>query len=147
MCNDSPIFVFFFPATFNAAVSWLYDKQIFCKIAVSTFLASYIKYTKLVFLTFPITLYSVHNPNRLLVMSIFTTMPTSIMDTENTNSVTEQAVRNRAGGEFYFTSPQYREWAMDNVSERPGICCVLVKYCSIQPTYCVLSRTTLHICK
>ena len=60
------------------------------------------------------------------------------MDTENTNS------GNTARGEFHFTSPLYTERAMDDVWERPDMCCFLVQYCSIKPA-CVLSRNTLNI--
>lgn len=49
--------------TFNAAVSWVCDTEKFCEYVVNTFLATYSKHMKLVFLI-PFTVYSIHNPDR-----------------------------------------------------------------------------------
>jgi len=53
----------FFSVTSSTAVSWVCDMEKFSENVVNTFLATYIKYMKLVFLT-SFTLYSIHNPDR-----------------------------------------------------------------------------------
>lgn len=55
--------MFFYPVVFSAAVSWVCDMEKFNENVVNTFLATYAKYMKLVFLT-SFTLYLIHNPDR-----------------------------------------------------------------------------------
>ena len=53
----------FYPVNFSDPVSWVCDMEKFCENVVYTFLATYTKYMKHVFLT-SFTLYSTHNPDR-----------------------------------------------------------------------------------
>jgi hypothetical protein len=84
----------------------------FCQYVVNTFLATYIKYTKLVFLT-SFTPYSIHNPDRAI--GNFYLHYNAHINYQYRNS------GNGARGESHFKLPLYTEWAMDDVWERQDV--------------------------